>query len=112
MISRISIDEGNSPAQVIVSAQFSDFDEFLTSYISDMPGGGVHLETSQLLPLGTEVLLTLSLSSNGLPIVEGEGRVFKHVRADEDSFAGMEIQFKNLKEKSKTLLESLVKNYL
>ena len=112
MISRISIDEGFNPAQIIVTSQFSDFDEFLTSYISDLPGGGVHLETDKLLPLGTDVLLSLSLSSNGLPIVEGEGKVFKHIEADEDSFGGMEIQFKNLKEKSKTLLESLVKNYL
>ena len=112
MISRVLVDEALNRTQVIVTAQFSDFDEFLTSYLTDLPGGGIHLETNQLLPLGTEVKITLSLSSNGLPIVEGEGRVFKHIEADEDSFGGMEIQFKNLKEKSKVLLESLIKHYL
>lgn len=112
MISHITVAGGLQSAQVFVSAQFSDFDEFLTLYIADLPGGGIHLETNEILPLGTEVKLTLSLSSNGLPIVEGEGEVFKHIPADEDSFGGMEIQFKNLKEKSKTLLASLVKHYL
>ncbi|MFC2075307.1 hypothetical protein ACFLRA_03445 [Bdellovibrionota bacterium] len=45
MISHICIDEKYNQAQTIVTAQFSDFDEFILSFEPDISGGGVFLET-------------------------------------------------------------------
>ena len=111
VISHVSIDDSSEPSGTIVTAQFSDFDEFVSSYLPDLPGGGVLLKSEKTLPTGTPVKLTFTLASNGLSIIEGEGEIGEAVSSHGAS-SGMVIQFKNLQEKSKTLLASLVKNYL
>ncbi|HBQ21218.1 MAG TPA: hypothetical protein DD708_04710 [Deltaproteobacteria bacterium] len=97
---------------VVVNAAFNDFDEFLMSYTSDIPGGGLFLQTNQVLPLGSKVRLYFTLKSSRIPILEGYGEVVSHQREDQESVGGMVVKFFNLHEKSKQLLSRLVENFL
>ena len=98
--------------EVVVSASFNDFDEFLLSYMTDVPGGGIFLETEQKLPLGTKVRLDVTFSGNNHRIIEGYGEVIRLQREDDENVSGMVIKFLDLQEKSKLLLSRLVENYL
>lgn len=98
--------------EIVVSAAFNDFDEFLLSYTKDVPGGGLFLQTDQHLPLGTKVRLYFTLKNSRIPIIEGHGEVVSRQREDQESVGGMVIKFFNLHEKSKQLLSRLVENFL
>lgn len=118
MISQISTNilkytqDPKDSKEIVVSAAFNDFDEFLMSYAKDVPGGGLFLQTDKLLPLGTKVRVHFTLKSTRIPIVEGYGEVVSHQREDQESVGGMVIKFFNLHEKSKQLLSRLVDNFL
>jgi len=98
--------------EIVVSAAFNDFDEFLISYTNDVPGGGLFVKTDQTLPLGTKVRLYFTLKSSGVPILEGQGEVIAMEREDQESVGGMVIKFFNLHKKSKILLTRLIDNFL
>ena len=98
--------------EVLVSAAFADFDEFLMSYTNDVPGGGLFVETTNSPPLGSRVRLYFTLKESKLPILEGEGEVVSVQREDQESVGGMVIKFFNLNDKSKQLLNRLIKNFL
>ena len=101
-----------SAKEIVVSAAFSDFDEFLMSYTNDIPGGGLFLETNKPVPLGSKVRLYFTLRSSRIPILEGEGEIVSIQREDQESVGGMVVKFFNLSDKSKQLLSRLVRNFL
>ena len=98
--------------EVVISAAFADFDEFLMAYASEVPGGGLFLETDQLLPLGSKVRLYFTLEASRIPILEGEGEIISIQREDQESVGGIVVKFFHLNDKSKQLLSRLVKNFL
>ncbi|MBI4040629.1 MAG: PilZ domain-containing protein [Deltaproteobacteria bacterium] len=98
--------------EIVVNAAFNDFDEFLMSYVSDVPGGGLFVKTTKALPLGSRVRLFFTLKDSRVPILEGDGEIISVEREDLESVGGMVIKFYNLNEKSKALLSRLVKNFL
>ncbi|OGQ18357.1 MAG: hypothetical protein A3B70_05250 [Deltaproteobacteria bacterium RIFCSPHIGHO2_02_FULL_40_11] len=98
--------------EVVVSAAFNDFDEFLISYTNDVPGGGLFVQTKDALPLGTKVRLYFTLKSSRVPILEGYGEVISVEREDQESVGGMVVKFFDLSEKSKALISRLVSNFL
>ena len=118
MISQISTNilkytqDPKDAKEIVVSAAFNDFDEFLMSYTSDVPGGGLFLQTTQALPLGSKVRLYFTLKAPGIPILEGYGEIVSHQREDQENVGGMVVKFFNLQEKSKQLLSRLVENFL
>lgn len=118
MISQISTNilkytqDPKDAKEIVMSAAFNDFDEFLMSYTSDIPGGGLFLQTDQTLPLGTKLRLYFTLRSSRIPILEGHGEIISVEREDQESVGGMVVKFFNLNEKSKQLLSRLVENFL
>lgn len=98
--------------EIVISSAFTDFDEFLMSYMNEIPGGGLFLETDQTLPLGSKVRLYFTLRSSRIPILEGEGEVISVEREDQENVGGMVVKFFSLDEKSKNLLTRLIKNFL
>lgn len=98
--------------EVVLSAAFNDFDEFLMSYATDISGGGLFIETDKLLPLGSKIRLHFTLASSRIPILEGYGEVVSIQREDQENVGGMAIKFFDLSEKSRQLLSRLVKNFL
>ncbi len=98
--------------EVVLSAAFNDFDEFLMSYSTDIQGGGLFIEADKLLPLGSKVRLYFTLASSRIPILEGYGEVVSIQREDQENVGGMAIKFFDLSEKSRQLLSRLVKNFL
>lgn len=98
--------------EVVISAAFNDFDEFLMSYLNDVPGGGLFLETNRILPLGSKVNLHFTLRSSRVPILEGKGEIISIEREDQENVGGIVVKFFSLDDKSKKLLTRLVKNFL
>lgn len=82
------------------------------SYMNEIPGGGLFLETDQTLPLGSKVRLYFTLRSSRIPILEGEGEIISIEREDQENVGGMVVKFFSLDEKSKNLLTRLIKNFL
>ncbi len=118
MISQISTNilkytqDPKGAKEIVMSTAFNDFDEFLMSYTSDIPGGGLFIQTDNTLPLGTKLRLYFTLRSSRIPILEGFGEIVSVEREDQESVGGMVVKFFNLNEKSKQLLSRLVDNFL
>ncbi|HLD73845.1 MAG TPA: PilZ domain-containing protein [Bdellovibrionota bacterium] len=96
----------------LIRAEFCDFDEFVLAYCPDIEGGGIYLETPNLLPLNSQVRVELSITTTQLKLVAGFGEVIRVVAPAQDTTGGILIRFLTLEEKSKKLLSKLSENYL
>ena len=95
-----------------ILVQFCDFDEFVLAYRSSVEGGGVFLETHELLPVNEKIDIELSFTDSGRIFLKGEAQVIEHTPPSDAKGSGMLLRFLNLEEKSKTLLSKLSNQYL
>ena len=84
----------------------------MLSYRSNVAGGGVFLETANLLPLNAKVKIQFSISASNLRIIEGCGQVIKIIPPAHDTAGGIIIRFLNLDKRSKELLAKLSKSFV
>ncbi|MBI2608482.1 MAG: PilZ domain-containing protein [Deltaproteobacteria bacterium] len=117
MISQVITEHAvpGSPHQkgcLLIRAEFCDFDEFVLAYTPDIEGGGIFLETPNLVPPRTKINIEFSITSTQLKIVEGLGEVVQVVKPAPETVGGIFIRFLDLKEKSKKLLSKLSESYI
>ena len=82
---------------------------FIYFYSTDISIGGVFLESDIPLKMGTRVFLSFSLKDDAAPI-RAIGRVVRVERETADSLTvvGMGVQFSDLQESSKKIIEDYV----
>ncbi len=103
---------GVESGSALVRAEFCDFDEFVLAYRPEIEGGGIFLETPNLLPLKQKVKIEFSIAASQLKIIEGCGEVVQIISPAQDTAGGIMIRFLNLEDKSKKLLSKLSESYI
>ncbi|MEK6776696.1 MAG: TIGR02266 family protein [bacterium] len=101
---------------VSIRIDYSTVDQFLWNFASNINEGGLFVESSNPLDVGTVVQLKFYLPNIGSPI-NATGEVIWTGRNESDSPGeesdprkqGMGIRFKNLDEQSKAAINHLVK---
>lgn len=89
--------------RVTINTEFESFDSFVGDYVANISRSGVFIRSSKPLPVGTKVNLRFTLLMADVEIIEGVGRVVRHV---EDP-PGMGLVFLELREESKAILDRL-----
>ena len=106
----------NPRAPVSIRIDYSTVDQFLWNFASNINEGGLFLESSNPLDIGTVVQLKFYLPNLDSPI-KATGEVVWLGKNESDSFGeesapekqGMGIQFKGLDDESKSAINRLVK---
>ncbi len=95
---------GRREDRVTINEEFDSFDDFIDQYVANISRNGVFIKTRAPLPVGTEVDLRVTVVTDGIETLEGIGTV---VRVDTDP-AGMGIEFKELSDPSRSLVDRLL----
>jgi molecular chaperone DnaK len=102
---------GRMPVGLAVRVSHGTLDEFVDRFAVNISRGGVFIRTREPKPVGTRVSLELKLHG-GETVIRGEGVVrwvqAKSAAARPPAAPGMGIQFTDLDEKSRALVERMV----
>jgi len=95
------------PLSLEVNIKLDDINSFVSEYTSDMSIGGMFIKTRMPRKVGTEVNISINLQ-DGQNLIEATGRVVRVVLPG-DAYTGanpgMAIEFTNLSQKSKVIIE-------
>ena len=92
---------------ILVQFRCTSFDEFLAEYATDISTGGMFLRTDQPRPEGQMIYLQFALR-DGSKLIEGLGKVVRVNPPGGDRPAGMGVEFVNVDEDSRALIEDIV----
>ncbi len=98
------------PLDMLVQFRLHDMDEFMRDHAVNLSAGGMFVRTRRPQPLGSMVYLQFRLR-DGVKLIEGLGKVV-HVNGAEDAVPGMGVEFVNLDEESRTLIDSIIRDRL
>ncbi|MDY0003899.1 MAG: PilZ domain-containing protein [Polyangia bacterium] len=98
------------PLEIPVDWQIDGHRDVVISSTDDVSGGGVQIRTQNPPPVGTDVVLLLSLDEMGKEQLRIPGRV-AWVRTDE-SFSGMGVRFTAESSEEKKRLRDLVRKFM
>lgn len=91
-----------------VNREFSSVQEFVSEYITNVSRSGVFVRSDDPLPVGTRVNLKFSVVVDDLEIIEGVGEVVRVVVPGGHEVPGMGVQFIELSEPSRLLIERII----
>jgi len=92
---------------ILVQFRFDTFEDFLAEYSIDISVGGMFLRTDHPRPEGSMIYLQFALR-DGSKLIEGLGKVVRVNPGGTDRPAGMGVEFVNLDEDSRVLIEEIV----
>ena len=92
---------------ILVQFRFDTFEDFLAEYSIDISVGGMFLRTDHPRPEGSMIYLQFALR-DGSKLIEGLGKVVRVNPAGGSAPAGMGVEFVNLDEDSRGLIEEIV----
>lgn len=93
--------------RILVQFRFTTFEDFLAEYSLDVSVGGIFLRTDAPRPEGSMVYLQFALR-DGHKLIEGLGKVVRVNPPGGPRPAGMGLEFVNLDEDSRALIEEIV----
>lgn len=98
------------PLSPIVQVQYADLEEFLSLHASNLSQGGLFLETEQPHEVGALLYMQFFLR-DGSPLIEAMGRVVwtRPPPGAPGEPAGMGIAFISLDERSRALVDRVVR---
>ncbi len=96
-------------ADLIVRIDYSTVDEFFSEFTRDINEGGLFIETEKPRPVGAEVTMHFQVpgSDEGIQTV---GRVVRLSSGDDLSPPGMGIEFDELTEDDRRVINSIVRS--
>ena len=95
-----------APLNMLVQFKVGDMDEFMSEYGVNISLGGMFIRTTQPREMGSMVYLQFRLK-DGSKLIEGLGKVV-HVNPPDHAAPGMGIEFVNLDDKSRDLIQEIV----
>jgi uncharacterized protein (TIGR02266 family) len=96
---------------LVVQFRSQDVDAFMDEHALNVSMGGMFVRSEKLHPLGAMIFFQFMLDE-GVALIEGMGKVVRHVPQEGDAPAGMGVEFVNLDEKSTEFVERLVRRRL
>lgn len=112
----LELDVGNGPErrvhprlqlQMLVQFRSDSMDDFLREFAGNISLGGMFIRTTEPLPHGVMIYLQFQLA-DGLKLIEGLGKVV-HVNPPEHPSPGMGVEFVNLDDASRGLIEDIMR---
>lgn len=103
--------DSRAPLKILVDYRSKDL--FRSDYASNISGGGIFIQTTNPLPIGT--ILELQLAFPDIPrLIKITGKVLwvREYGKEEIAVPGMGIQFLDLKREDKAFIQMLVKGLL
>jgi molecular chaperone DnaK len=94
------------PLRMLVQFRLHDMDEFERIYAVNISAGGMFIRTSTPHPIGAMIYLQFQLE-DGKRLIEGLGKVV-HVNPPDDPSPGMGVEFVNLDDASRLVIEEIV----
>ncbi len=96
------------PLNLLVQHRYESFGDFMQEAAEDISVGGMFLRSDKLQKVGDTIYLRFALS-DGLPLIEGIGRVVRVNDGDDPQVVrGMGIEFVSMDRESRKLIESIV----
>jgi molecular chaperone DnaK len=95
------------PLRMLVQFRMHDLDEFMRVYAVNVSVGGIFIRTLTPHPIGAMIYLQFKLE-DGKHLIEGLGKVV-HVNPPEHPSPGMGVEFVNLDEESRALIEEIIR---
>jgi uncharacterized protein (TIGR02266 family) len=98
------------PLKMLVQFRLHDMDEFMREHAVNISAGGMFVRTAEPHTVGSMVYLQFQLI-DGEKLIEGLGKVV-HVNPPEHVVPGMGIEFVNLDQGSRELIDRIIKERL
>ena len=93
---------------LLVQHRYDSLGDFMQEAAADISVGGMFLRSEKLRQVGDTIYLRFALS-DGLPLIEGIGRVVRVNPGEGDAqIKGMGIEFVSMDRESRKLIESIV----
>ncbi|MEE8409831.1 MAG: TIGR02266 family protein [Myxococcota bacterium] len=96
------------PLKMLVQFRLHDMDEFMRDHAVNLSAGGMFVRTTEPHEIGSMVYLQFRLA-DGEKIIEGLGEVV-HVNPPGHAVPGMGVEFVNLDQESRRLIDQIVKD--
>lgn len=90
-----------------INREFESIGELIDEYVVNISQGGIFIKSREPLPVGTEVDLKFTIILDDFETIEGQGKVVRCITEGED--AGMGVQFTEMDEKSRRVIEEIAK---
>jgi len=105
-------DRRNAPrASVALIIEYASLEQFCQDYARNLSLGGIFIETRTPLPVGASLELSFSLPESA-ELIKSTGRVVRTVTAEQaanlEGRPGMAVQFEDLSEAHKRVIDQLV----
>jgi uncharacterized protein (TIGR02266 family) len=97
--------------RLVVQFRSPDVESFMAEHALNVSMGGMFVRSETLHPVGAHIFFQFMLDE-GEALIEGMGRVVRHVPAEGNAGPGMGVEFLNLDEKSAVFVERLVSRRL
>jgi uncharacterized protein (TIGR02266 family) len=95
-------------APLVVRIAYSTVDALFSEFTRNVNDGGLFIETDNPPPTDTRVALQFKLPGSDLPI-QARGRVTRVQQPGGDGPAGMGVEFENLGQDARALIDELVR---
>lgn len=95
-------------AELIVRVDYSTVDELFSEFTADINEGGLFIETEQLRPTGTEVVMHFNLPGRE-EALRTSGRVVRTNDGSSGGAMGMGIEFDELSDDDRQRIDALVR---
>jgi uncharacterized protein (TIGR02266 family) len=95
-------------APLVVRIAYSTVDALFSEFTRNVNDGGLFIETDNPPPTDTRVALQFKLPGSDLPI-QARGRVTRIQQPGGDGPAGMGVEFENLGQDARALIDELVR---
>ncbi len=96
-------------SDLLVRVEYSTVDEIFSEFTRDINEGGLFIETEKPRPTGTEVAMRFNLPGNGEPL-QTIGRVVWVRSANDQSPAGMGIEFDELSSEDRDRINTMIRS--
>jgi uncharacterized protein (TIGR02266 family) len=96
---------------MVVQFRSPDVESFMSEHAINVSMGGMFVRTDSLHPVGAQIFFQFMLDE-GEALIEGMGRVVRHVASEGGEATGMGVEFVNLDEKSAAFVEKIVQRRL
>ncbi|MCH2184614.1 TIGR02266 family protein [Myxococcota bacterium] len=94
--------------QLVVRVEYSTIDDFFSEFSRDINQGGLFIETSRPLSLGSEVMMRFNLPG-GDDVIETVGHVVRISHGDGQEPPGMGLEFEKLRNDDRIRIDRLVR---
>ena len=94
--------------QLVVRVEYSTVDEFFSEFSRDINQGGLFIETSRPLSLGSEVMMRFNLPG-GHDVIETVAHVVRVSHGDAQEPPGMGLEFEKLRNADRARIDQLVR---